>query len=162
MHVKTDDARTLLRHTLATVAYRGGKAIRDAPAGFAEFRIGDSTRTPGQILAHIGDLYDWALSMANGPQRWNNSTPLPWPEESARFFSVVRVLDERLANDTPLACSVEQLFQAPVADSLAHIGQIAMLRRLAGAPVRGENYAKADITAGRVGAEQTSARVEFD
>jgi hypothetical protein len=160
--VKTDDARTLLRHTLATVAYRGGKAIRDVPAGFAEFRIGDSTRTPGQILAHIGDLYDWALSMANGPQRWNNSTPLPWSEESARFFLAVRALDERLANDTPLACSVEQLFQGPVADSLAHIGQIAMLRRLAGAPVRGENYAKADITAGRVGVEQTPARVEFD
>ena len=160
--MKTDDARTLLRHTLATVAYRGGKAIRDTPAGFAEFRIGDSTRTPSQILGHIGDLYDWALSMANGPQRWNNSTPLPWPEESARFFSALRLLDERLANDTPLECSVEQLFQGPVADSLAHIGQMAMLRRLAGAPVRGENYAKADITAGRVGAEQTSARVEFD
>jgi len=160
--MKTDDARTLLRHTLATVAYRGGKAIRGVPSGFAEFRVGDSTRTPAQILAHIGDLYDWALSMANGPQRWNNSTPLPWSDESARFFSAVRALDERLAADAPLACSLEQLFQGPVADSLAHIGQIAMLRRLAGAPVRGENYAKADITAGRVGAEQTSPRVEFD
>jgi hypothetical protein len=148
------DARTLLRHTLATVAYRGGKAVRGAPDGFAEFKVGDSSRTPGQILAHIGDLYDWALTMANGPHAWN--------DECARFFSTLQRLDERLASDTPLACTVEQLFQGPVADSLAHIGQIAMLRRLAGAPVRAENYAKADIAAGRVGAEQTAPRMEFD
>ena len=156
------DARTLLRHTLATVAYRGGKAVRDAPSGFAEFKVGDSSRTPGQILAHIGDLYDWALTMAEGPQRWNNSTPLEWNDECARFFSALNRFDERLASDKPLACTVEQLFQGPVADSLAHIGQIAMLRRLAGAPVRAENYAKADITTGRVGPEQTRPRMEFD
>lgn len=160
--MKSDDARALLRHTLATVAYRGGKAVRDAPEGFSDFRIGENSRTPGQILAHIGDLYDWALTMADGPQRWNNSSPLAWRDETARFFSTLRKVDERLANDVPLACSVEQLFQGPVADSLAHIGQIAMLRRLAGGPVRGENYAKADIATGRVGAEQTRPKVEFD
>jgi hypothetical protein len=160
--MKAEDARAFLRHTLATVAYRGGKAIRDVPEGFSEFRAGETSRTAGQILAHIGDLYDWALSMADGPQRWNNSTPLDWADQSARFFSTLRRFDERLANQAPLACSVEQLFQGPVADSLAHIGQIAMLRRLAGAPVRAENYAKADVSAGRVGAEQTRPRVEFD
>lgn len=132
------------------------------PEGFADFRIGQQSRTPGQILAHIGDLYDWALSMADGPQRWNNSIPLPWSDETARFFSTLQRLDDRLADDAPLACSVEQLFQGPVADSLAHIGQIAMLRRLAGGPVRAENYAKADIVPGRVGAEQTRPKVEFD
>lgn len=160
--MKSDDARVLLRHSLATVAYRGGKAVRDVPEGFADFRIGEQSRTPGQILAHIGDLYDWALTMADGPQRWNNSTPLAWNDEATRFFSTLRRLDERLANDVPLACPVEQLFQGPVADSLTHIGQIAMLRRLAGGPVRAENYAKADIVAGRVGAEQTRPKVEFD
>lgn len=158
----SNNGRAFLRHSLATVAYRGGKAVRGAPAGFAEFKVGDSSRTPGQILAHIGDLYDWALTMADGPQRWNNSTPLAWNDECARFFTTLRRLDDRLANDAALACTVEQLFQGPVADSLAHIGQIAMLRRLAGAPVRAENYAKADIAAGRVGAEQTAPRVEFD
>ena len=160
--MNSNDARTLLRHTLATVAYRGGKAVRDVPEGFADFRIGGQSRTPGQILAHIGDLYDWALTMADGPQRWNNSTPLTWNDETTRFFSTLRRLDERLSNDVPLACPVEQLFQGPVADSLTHIGQIAMLRRLAGGPVRAENYAKADIVAGRVGAEQTRPKVEFD
>jgi hypothetical protein len=160
--VSSDDARALLRHTLATVAYRGGKAVRDAPDGFSDFRIGEKSRTPGQILAHIGDLYDWALTMADGPQRWNNSSPLAWTDETARFFSTLRKLDERLANDAPLACSAEQLFQGPVADSLTHIGQLTMLRRLAGGPVRAENYAKADIAAGRVGADQAHAKVEFD
>lgn len=160
--MSSDTARTLLRHTLATVAYRGGKAVRDVPEGFADFRIGEKSRTPGQILAHIGDLYDWAFTMADGPQRWHNSTPLAWSDETARFFSTLRKLDDRLANDAPLACSVEQIFQGPVADSLTHIGQIALLRRLAGGPVRAENYAKADITAGRVGAEQAPPKVEFD
>src|SRR3954467_9254015 len=100
--MEPEDARTFLRHTLSTVAYRGGKAIRDVPAGFGEFRAGDTSRTAGQILAHIGDLYDWALSMTGGPQRWNNSTPLAWNDESARFFSTLRRLDERLANEAPL------------------------------------------------------------
>jgi hypothetical protein len=162
MTMKAEDTRAFLRHTLATVAYRGGKAIRDVPAGFAEFRAAETSRTAGQILAHIGDLYDWALSMTDGPQRWNNSTPLAWSDESARFFSTLRRFDDRLANEAPLASSIEQLFQGPVADSLAHIGQIAMLRRLAGAPVRAENYAKAEIAAGRVGADQTPPRTEFD
>ena len=96
MTMKSDDGRTLLRHTVATVAYRGGKVIRDAPDGFSEFRIGETSRTPGQILAHIGDLYDWALTMAEGPERWQNATPLAWSDESARFFSALRKFDERL------------------------------------------------------------------
>ena len=52
-----DPRRQLLRHTLATLAYRGGKAVCGAPAS-AEFRASETTRTPGQILAHIGDLLD--------------------------------------------------------------------------------------------------------
>jgi len=159
--VTTDDGRALLRHTLATLAYRGGKAIRDAPNGFSDFRVGDTSRTPGQILAHIGDLLDWGLSLAEGTQRWQNSAPLPWPEESTRFFESLRKFDARLADSAPLGCPVEQLFQGPVADSLTHVGQLTMLRRLAGGPVKGENYFKADIVVGRVGAEQTAAKREF-
>jgi hypothetical protein len=160
--VTTNDALALLRHAVATVAYRGGKAIRDVPAGFSEFRAGGTSRTAGQILAHIGDLYDWALALADGQSRWQNSTPLAWDAEGKRFFDALRKFDERLASAAPLVCSVEQLFQAPVADSLAHIGQIALLRRLAGAPVRAENYFAADIASGRVGPDQTRPRVEFD
>jgi len=156
-----DEKRALLRHTVATVAYRGGKAVRGAPASFAKFAAGDPPKTPEQILAHIGDLFDWALSIAEGAQKWNNSTPLPWDEEVARFFAAVKRLDDYLASDAPIDTTPERLFQGAIADALTHVGQLAMMRRIAGCPIKGENYYQADIVAGRVGAEQTAPRREF-
>lgn len=162
MDDSTPDAkREMLRHTLATLAYRGGKAVRDAPEGFAGFSACEGARTPAQILAHVGDLLDWALSLARGEQRWRDSAPLPWDEEVARFFKGLAEFDAQLASGEPLASTPEALFQGPVADALTHVGQIALLRRMAGAPVRGENYFKAEIRAGRVGAEQAAPRREF-
>jgi len=155
-----DERSSLLRHTLATLAYRGGKALRGAPPEFAEFRIGEQPRTPGQILAHIGDLLDWALSMAEGKQAWHDSPPLTLEKGTARFFASLEAFDRRLASAAP-ACSAEKLFQGPIADALTHVGQIAMLRRLAGCPMRGENYFSADIVAGRVGAQQAEPAAEF-
>ena len=158
-----NDAKTdLLRHTLATLAYRGGKALRGAPSAFAEFRASETTRTPAQILAHIGDLLDWALSLAEGKETWHNSPPLTWEQGTARFFAALEAFDRRLSSEAALACSAEGLFQGPIADSLTHVGQIAMLRRMAGCPVRGENYFKAEIAAGRVGPEQAKPGFEFE
>jgi len=156
-----DPARQLLRHTLATVAYRGGKAVRGAPDSFADFQASPDARTPGQILAHIGDLFDWALSMAQGRQRWHDSKQLPWSDEVRRFFASLEAFDAYLASDSPLQAPVDKLFQAPIADALTHIGQIAMLRRLAGAPVRAENYYIAKIAAGSVGMDQPAPVKEF-
>jgi hypothetical protein len=156
-----DPARTFLRHTLATLVYRGGKSLRDAPPEFATFKCGPSTRTPGEILAHIGDLFDWALSIARGAQAWQNSPPQSWDGEVDRFFAAIARFDEYLASDAPLGAPSEKLFQGPVADALMHFGQIAMLRRLAGAPIKGENYFQADVAVGRVGKKQTPARAEF-
>src|SRR5208282_4352868 len=113
----SDDKTVLLRHTLATLAYRGGKALRGAPAEFAEFRTGETTRTPAQILAHLGDLLDWALSLAQGKEAWHDSPPLTWEQGMVRFFAALEALDQRLASEAPLACSVEGLFQGPIADS---------------------------------------------
>ena len=159
----TDDAkREMLRHTLATLAYRGGKTLRGAPEGFASFRVNETTRTPAEILAHVGDLLDWAHNMARGRNEGRNSPPLPWEEEVSRFFAELEKFDSYLASDSPLGSPAEKLFQGPVADALTHVGQIALLRRMAGAPVRGENYFKADIAAGRVGPEQAAPRREFD
>lgn len=156
------DQRELLRHTVATLAYRGAKAIRDAPAGFESFKVSPTSRTPVQILAHIGDLMAWGRSMADGSRQWNNSTPLPWNEEVARFFQRLSEFERFLASDAPLQASVEKLFQGPVADALTHVGQLTLLRRACGSPVRGENYFKADIAAGRVGEEQSKPPFEFD
>jgi hypothetical protein len=156
-----DEKRAFLRHTVATVAYRGGKAVRDAPDSFAAFSPDGSPRTPAKILAHIGDLYDWALTQAKGAEAWQESEPLPWPQEVARFHAALQRFDDYLASDAPIAASIEQIFQGAVADSLTHVGQLAMLRRLAGAAIKGENYARADIVAGRVGPDQTAPRREF-
>jgi hypothetical protein len=158
----SDAKREMIRHTLATLAYRGGKTLRGAPQGFAEFSASPGTRTPGQILAHIGDLLDWALHMAQGQQVWHDSKPLPWELECQRFFAGLKTLDEYLSSGAPLQVSAEKLFQGPIADALTHVGQIGMLRRMAAAPVRGENYFRAEITAGRVGAEQAAPVREFD
>ena len=156
------DARALLRHTLATLAYRGGKTIRNAPPSFANYGAPDSSRTPAKILAHIGDLMDWALSMVEGTQKWQDSKTLPWEQECERFYAALKKLDDYLASEKPLQAPAERLFQGPIADALTHVGQLAMLRRMAGAPIKGENYFVADITVGRVGADQAAPRKAFD
>lgn len=153
---------SLLRHALATLAYRAGKTFRGAPENFAEFRASATTRTPGEILAHLGDLLDWALALAKGKQEWRDSAPLPWEKGVERFFAAVSALDGYLASGSPLLFSAEKLFQGPIADALTHVGQLAMLRRLAGAPVRGESYFRAEIVVGRVGPEQSPPVREFD
>jgi hypothetical protein len=157
----SDSERKLLRHTLATLAYRGGKALRNAPDEFGEFQAGKGVRTPGQILAHLGDLFDWALSIAMGQQKWHDSKPLPWAQDVERFFAALKKFDDFLASSEPVQAPLEKLFQGPVADALSHVGQIAILRRLAGGPVKGENYYVAEIQAGRVGAEQAKPKREF-
>jgi hypothetical protein len=157
-----DPKRELLRHAVATVAYRGGKAVRGTTETFAAFKPAGDARSPAQILAHVGDLYDWALSIAKGAQAWSDSTPLAWDREVARFHDTLARFDAYLASSAPLACAPEQLFQGPIADSLTHVGQLTMLRRLAGERMRSENYFKAEIVGGRVGAEQTAPRREFD
>ena len=155
-------SRQLLRHALATLAYRAGKALRGAPDSFADFRAEAKVRTPGQILAHLGDLFDWALSIAKGKQEWHDSASLPLSEGTKRLFASLEAFDAFLASDAPLECPAEKLFQGPVADALTHVGQIAILRRLAGVPIRGENYFVAEITVGRVGADQPAPKHEFN
>lgn len=156
-----DSSREMLRHTMATLAYRAGKALRGAPESFADYGTGEKGRTPARILAHMGDLMDWALSIAMGKQDWHDSAPLPWAQEVERFFTALKAFDDYLASGLPLGNSPEKIFQGAVADALTHTGQINMLRRMAGCPIRAENYFRADIVAGRVGQEQTPPSREF-
>ena len=150
-----DAGRDLLRHTVATLAYRASKAFHGAREDFADFHASETSRTPGEILAHMGDLFDWALSIAKGKQEWHDSPSLPWAEGVKRFFAALELFDAYLATEQPLAASAPKLFQGPVADALT-------LRRLAGSPIRGENYFRAAIIPGCVGAEQPPAVREFD
>jgi hypothetical protein len=156
--------REFLRHTVATVAYRAAKATRGAPASFAEFRPGPGSRTPVEIVAHMGDLFDWALSLAAGSPQWRDSTPQPWAQECARCFAAIASFDSMLASTASVQYELTHLFQGPVADALTHTGQLMMLRRLDGAPAKGESYNRAEIVAGRTGPDQVAAdpRYEFD
>ena len=152
----SDTKREMLRHTVATLAYREAKAVRGAPESFASFKAAETTRTPAEILAHVGDLLDWALSIAKGEET------VKWNKEVQRFHSSLRAFDKYLASKSGLSASCERLFQGPIADALTHVGQIAMLRRIAGKPIRGENYSRARIESGRVGAQQKKPQREFD
>ena len=143
-----DQKRELLRHLVATIAFRGNVAIRDAPDEFAGFKIADGVRTPAEILAHIGDLLQGSVYLLRGEMVYLNAEPLPWSQEAARFFSAIKELDSFLASDTHIDIPIEKLTQGPIADALTHIGQIIILRRAAGSPVRTEGYFQAEIIPG--------------
>ena len=154
-------ANDLLRHAVATVAYRGGKTLRGATEGFSETTAGAGSRSAVEILAHIGDLFDWAITTVEGRQTWKNSTPLPWQDEVARFHARLKAFDEALVQKPVTAAEAERLFQGPIADSLTHVGQIAQLRRIAGSTIKAENYFQADIARGRTGPDQAAPKREF-
>lgn len=145
--------RELLRHTLAVLAYRGGKSLRGAKPEFATFDTG-AGHTPLVILAHLGDLLDWALTHARGEPKWVSAPLATWDEQVPRFFASLAALDGYLASGADVACDLRRLLAGPVADALTHVGQLMMLRRMSGDPVYGENYFVAAIETGRVGPDQ--------
>jgi len=161
--VTTDTTRAVLRHIVATLAYRAAKALRDAPPGFADFSIGPNTRKPVQILAHMADLMAWATRMAQGEFVWRADGSEDWEKEQRRFFDGLASLDSALASDVAMPQRiVDSLIQGPLSDALTHVGQLTMLRGAADAPVRPESYPRAEIVAGRVGLEQAAPGYEFD
>ena len=154
-------SRAVVRHLAATLAYRAAKVLRDVPPEFATRPFGDSTRVPVRIVEHLGDLMAWGVSIARGGYVWKPEGSGDWTVEVARFFDQLGTLDRELESDA-FAGSIEKLIQGPLADALWHVGQLAMLRGMAGIPVRPESYARAEIVVGRVGPEQTPGRAEFD
>lgn len=150
-----------LRQLAATLAYRAAKVLRDAPPDFGQRSFGDATRQPVKIVAHMADLMTWGVSIARGGHEWKPGGGGDWKAEVERFFSGLAELDTAIA-DSNFSGSVEKLIQGPLADALTHVGQLSMLRGMAGVPVRPESYAKAVITAGRVGLDQEAPKAEFD
>ncbi len=150
----------LLRHSLATLSYRLGKVLRDTSAEFASHPEGDPQNAV-KVLAHIGDLMEWSLSMVDGHSKWHDSAPLAWRDEIARFYASISALDAKLAEIGAGGSTPEKLFQGPISDALTHVGQLAMMRRQAGIKMSGENYYVAEIVAGRVGPEQAIPRRVF-
>jgi hypothetical protein len=158
--IAPDSKLAMLRHTVATLAYRARKPLVGAPADFSSFALA-APQTPGKLLAHLCDLFAWALSHCDGEEKWYNSPIGAWEQDTARFFAALEAFDRRLASGVPLRCDIDRLFQGPIADALTHVGQLAMLRRLAGAKITGENYFVAEITTGRCGIDQPKGVQEF-
>lgn len=151
-----------LRHCVATLAYRAAKVLRDAPDGFAEVRASERSRTALEIVAHMGDLMEWAERFAQGEYRWQPVPITDWETAVARFFDGLERLDRAIADGPPDDYPPEVVFQGPVADALTHVGQLAMLRGIAGVPVKPESYARADILVGNVGCEQPEPKAQFE
>ena len=152
----------VLRHMLATLAYRAAKVLRATPDGFATATAGGSGRSSLQIVAHMADLMAWGVTIAKGDYVWTPAGSDDWTTEVERFFSGLAALDRELESGLIADDSIEKLIQGPLADALTHVGQLAMLRGLVGAPVQPESYARAEIVIGRVGREQAPSRKEFD
>jgi len=158
------ETREFLRHANATLAYRGAKVLRGAPPEFAHFKVGPSSRTPLEILTHIGDLLEVSARRLRGPATWQPATPDSWENQVARFHRGLAEIDAGLKDDAPVEIPLDRWYQGPFADALTHVGQIGMLRRLAGCPVKGEAYFYADVRPGRVGPDQPDPdpQYEFD
>jgi hypothetical protein len=155
------EARAFLRHTIATLAYRCSKTLRDVPADFALFKTEYTVNTPLFLLSHIADLLEWALTAARGEPKYPATVIGNWELEKQRFYDALKALDDFLASDVVIDASLEKIFQGPIADALTHTGQLALLRRMAGSPIKGESYFVADITTGLVGEDQPAPRKEF-
>ena len=158
----THDSISMLRHAVATLSYRRGAAVGDAPAVFAELALSREATPASELLGHIADLFDWALSISENRQAYKVGDCESWESTADRFFASVAAFDAFLGSEAEIAAPVERLFQGPVADALTHTGQLTMMRHIAGLPVRGENYFVAEIQSGSVGPNQAPARYEFD
>lgn len=154
--------RDLLRHTLATLAYRAEKVLRDVPEGFADKRFTPTSRTPVEIVSHMGDLVEWGTKMAQGEYKWIAGMSSDWKTACDRFFAGLAAFDNAASTSDFTAHSPTVIFQGPIADALTHVGQIALLRNMAGGPIKPESYARAEILMGRVGTEQSDKRKEFE
>jgi len=143
----------ILRHYLASIAYHATKAIKGAPENYPELNIGKDIRTPRRILHHVTGVLSYAHSFF---EHYDTTyfEHKPWDEEVRYFYETLSKLDESLQEKEPREVSEEQLLQGPLSDAMTHIGQLLMLRRMAGSPVPSENFIYADIRAGVVGQDQ--------
>ena len=148
-----DDEDGLLRHFLASIAYHASKAIRDAPPNYPELDVGMGVRTPRRILNHVTGVLSYAHSFY---EQYDTTyfEDKPWGDEVDHFYETLGRLDASMAESKPREVTERQLLQGPLSDAMAHVGQLLMLRRLAGSPVPSENFIYADIRVGVVGPDQ--------
>ena len=150
-----DDRRAMLVHFLAAVAYRAQKALRGCPDEFGSFSVGHDVRTPSQLVQHITSVLGYARTFFVGGSYWPE--PLPTlSDEVDRMHQMIKDLAGNIESGAPFLNELteQRLLQGPLADAMTHVGQLAMLRRIAGEPVPPENFIVADIDAKRLGVDQ--------
>lgn len=149
-----DDRRKLLNHFLAALAYRTQKALRDAPDDFGSFQAMENVRTPAELVRHMTSVLGYARTFFIG----GHYRPEPLEsldEEIERFHEMIGLLSQHLRDDPFLeGLTEERLLQGPLSDAMTHAGQLALLRRLAGAPIPPENFIVAEIKPERLGRDQ--------
>lgn len=143
----------MLRHFLAAIAYRAQKALRDAPDSYADFDAGMHVRTPHELVRHMTGVLGYARTLFSGGV-WRPPMLPSFREEVARLHDVIEDLGRLIERGGEPSIRPEQLLQGPLADAMTHVGQLAMLRRLAGAPVAPENFVFAKVDANNLGADQ--------
>ena len=143
------EAIALFRHLIATLGHRFGVAVKDSPPGFADYIACPGARTPGQVLAHIHVLVEWSTNVVQGGGERPQEAALVWDQAVRRLYQLLQSLDDAVVHAEGKAFPIEKLLQGPIADALTHVGQLTMLRRMAGAPVQTDSYFRADISAGQ-------------
>lgn len=153
-----DDKAHMVRHFLAALAYRFHKAVGDAPESYATVDAGHGIRPPYDIVFHVNGVLGYAKKMLEAGEiegYWHEVPDLDWQGQVALVHETLRGIDDLLASQRRFpAARLERLLQGPLADSMTHVGQLAMLRRVAGSPIHAENFYAADIRAGNVGTDQ--------
>lgn len=142
----------LLRHFVSTLSYRAHKALKDAPENYPRLDIGHNARTPIEILNHMTYVLMVVQAVLLGDE-YEKIEPkiLDWDEEVKRFYDVLEDIDDILLKNADMidASEARTLLQGPLADAMTHVGQLAMLRRLADSPIEKENFSKAEIKPGK-------------
>ncbi len=151
-----DDKRYMLRHMLGAIAYRLQKALRDAPPGFADFRAAPGIRTPHQLVFHMTNVLGYAQTFFIGGE-WYPDICEAFEAEVGRLHETLDSLKRHIEDEDPLReLTPERMLQGQLSDAMSHVGQLAMLRRLLGAPIPPENFIMADIDGTNVGPDQPS------
>ncbi len=151
-----DVQREMIRHMLATLAYRTQKALGGADDRFPDFSAGNGVRTPTELIRHMSAALGYARTFFIGCVY--EADPLPsFSEEVQRFYALLVDLSDHLAADTDIhGITLHQLLQGPISDVMTDAGQLAILRRLAGSPVASENLLFAAISIDSLGSSQPS------
>ena len=157
---KRSGMKLMLRRSLVALAYRFAKVIDGAPERFPAFEPGFKVRSPHEVVRHINGVLNYALNIVRSgdPDKRERLVTLAWEQEVARAHAILAALDDELSTGEPDSEMLQRLLQGPISDAMTHVGQLAMLRRLAGSPISGENFFRADLALGRLGPDQPPPR----